>query len=265
MTDEKPADLERGPASVRTYLYRALDLLSRDLRERAERNGGLLSTVEIDVAVDAFKRAQAAAIGGICRAAWDECGVLFDAEQRGEDRKSAFERLLVRPFEHLLAEGTGSEPGTSLSRRIVPGYLAAVQELTGPIVFGRHQERCKDLVRLVRDARGNAFTWDDVYADSASTDIVNDILADVAVHFGEFEKQRERFIRMVNNAMPASGNGTGAAHGFSGEDFSLMMSALYASLSDKMVTREGEEREIERYGAAKFERVKALLEALDKE
>ncbi len=264
MTDEKPADLERGPASVRTYVYRALDLLSRELQERAERNGGLLSTVEIDVAVDAFKRAQAAAIGGICRAAWDECGVLFDSEQRGEDRKSAFERLLVRPFEHLLAEG-GATPGESLSRRVIPGYLAALQEITGPIVFGRHQERCKELVRLVRDARGSAFTWEDVYADSSSTDIVDDIMAEVAGHFTEFAKQRERFIRMVNNAMPASGNGTGEAHGFSGQDFTLMMSAHYASLSDKMVTREGEEREIEHYNVTRVEQIKALLAALHEE
>jgi hypothetical protein len=264
MTDEKPVELERGPASVRTYVYRALDLLSRELRERAERNGGLLSTVEIDVAVDAFKRAQSAAIGGICRAAWDECGVLFDSEQRGEDRKSAFERLLVRPFEYLLADDT-AVAGESLSRRVIPGYLAAVQEITGPIVFGRHQERCKDLVHLVRDARGNAFTWDDVYTDSASTDIVDDILTEVAGNFGEFEKQRERFIRMVNNAMPASGNGTGEAQGFSPADFSLMMSALYASLSDKLVTQAGEEREIERYNAEKVAQIKALLAALHEE
>ena len=261
MTDEKPAELERGPASVRTYVYRAMDLLSRELQERAERNGGLLSTVEIDVAVDAFKRAQAAAIGGICRAAWDECGVLFDSEQRGEDRKSAFERLLIRPFEHLLADGSAA-PGKSLSRRVIPGYLAALQEITGPMIFGRHQERCRDLVRMVHDARGNAFTWDDVYADSISTDIVDDILVEVAGQFGEFAKQREKFVRMVNNAMPASGNGTGEAHGFSGEDFSLMMSALFASLTDKMVTPEGEEREIEHYGAEKVAQVKALLAAL---
>lgn len=115
---------------------------------------------------------------------------------------------------------------------------------------------------MVRDARGKAFTWDDVYADSSSTDIIDDLLTEVAGKFTDFAKYRELFIRMVNNAMPASGNGTGEAYGFSGEDFSLMMSALYASLSDKLVTQAGEEREIERYSAEKVAQIKALLAAL---
>ena len=114
MADNDSTELERGPASIRAFVLRALELLARDLLEKADRNGGLLNTSEIDAAAEEFKRSHAAAIGGISAAAWEECGVIFDSEQRGEDRKSSFERLMVRPFEHLLPPvGEPGEPGGS--------------------------------------------------------------------------------------------------------------------------------------------------------
>ncbi len=87
MADNDSTELERGPASIRAFVLRALELLARDLLEKADRNGGLLNTSEIDAAAEEFKRSHAAAIGGISAAAWEECGVIFDSEQRGEDRK----------------------------------------------------------------------------------------------------------------------------------------------------------------------------------
>lgn len=265
MADNETSELDRGPASIRAFLYRALELLVRELLEKSERNGGLLNTAEIEAALEEFKRTHGPAIGGVCNAAWEECGVIFDSEQRGEDRKSSFERLLVRPFEHLLpAIGEAEVPGSMLSRRFISGYLTALQEMTGPMVFGRHQERCRELVRMVRGARGKAFTWDDVYADSASRSIVDDIMADLTQHFADFDKQRDWFIGKVNDAMPASGNGTGAGHAFDKAEFTLMMKALYSGLRDELSAAGGEDRLGERYTAAVVARIKEFLAAVDK-
>ncbi len=264
MADNDSTELERGPASIRAFILRALELLARDLLEKADRNGGLLNTSEIDAAAEEFKRSHAAAIGGISAAAWEECGVIFDSEQRGEDRKSSFERLMVRPFEHLLPPvGEPGEPGKTISRRVIQGYLAAMLEMIGPMIFGRHQERCRELVRIVRGARGAAFSWDDVYADTASQGIVDDIMADVAQQFTDFKKQRDRFIGLVNDAMPASGNGTGAGKVFDKKDFSALMKALYASLGKEISAAGGEDRLSERYGAEKLARIKGFLGELD--
>ena len=136
-------------------------------------------------------------------------------------------------------------------------------EIIGPMVFGRHQERCRELVRIVRGARGAAFSWDDVYADTASQGIVDDIMADVAQQFTDFKKQRDRFIGLVNDAMPASGNGTGAGKPFDKKDFSALMKALYASLGKEFSATGGEDRLSERYGAEKLARIKGFLGELD--
>ena len=151
MTKQTPERQEPGPAVVRGYLYRAVNLLARDMRERAAAGGGSISIEEIGAVLDAFKRADSPGIAAICEAVWDDCGAIFESEGRGEDRKAPFQRLMVWPFAHLLPEhGNRDGPAGTLSRRVIPGYMAALEDMIGPVFFGRQQERSRDLVRAKR-------------------------------------------------------------------------------------------------------------------
>jgi hypothetical protein len=263
MSKDNSNELEPGPAAVRGYLYRALNLLARDMRDRANVSGGSIGTEEIGAVLDSFKRADSPVLAAICQAVWDDCGAIFESEGRGEDRKKPFQRLMVSPFAHLLPEhGDRDGAGGTLSRRVIPGYMAALEDLVGPVFFGRQQERTRELVRATRNARGGAFSWEDVYADRHSQDIVEDMLVHLAGEFADFEQQRDWFIGLVNDAMPLPINGSGHAVALDDEGFAMLLRAAYSRLARALSTPEGEARIVERHGATAVENIRALLAQL---
>lgn len=260
MSEEESIELEPGPAAVRGYLYRTVNLLARAIQDRAKAGGGSIGVNEIGEVLESFKRPDSPVLGAICQAAWGDCGAIFESEGRGEDRKAPFQRLMVWPFAHLLPDhGSRDGAGGTLSRRIIPGYMAALEDLVGPVVFGRQQERSRDLVRATRTARGGAFFWEDVYEDRHSQDIVDDMLVTLAGEFGDFDQQRDWFIGLVNDAMPLPTNGSGHAVALDDDGFALLMNALYLRLARALATHEGEARLVERHGATAVRNVVALL------
>ncbi len=264
MSDHNLTDLEPGPAAVRGYLYRTVNLLARELRERASAGGGEIGVDDIADVVDSFKRPDSPVLGAICQAVWDECAAIFESEGRGEDRKAPFQRLMVRPFAHLLPEhGSRDGVGNVLSRRVIPGFMAALEDLVGPVFVGRQQERSRDLVRATRTARGGAFRWEDVYDDRHSQDIVDEVLVKLAGEFTEYEQQRDWFIGLVNDAMPLPADDLAHALALDDDGFAALMRALYSRLAQALSTDDGEARLIERHGAAAVSNIRALISALD--
>lgn len=265
MTDEPTMELDPGSAIIRGYLHRALAVFVRELHASADAAGGKIGAADIDRALQDFKRPDSPTLAAICRAAWKDCGLLYDAEDRGEDRKASFERLLVWPFAHLLPQGDTADAGErEVTRHIIPGYLAAIEDLIGPLVFGRHQERCRELVRTTRSARGGAFHWDDIYNDPTSQLIVDDVLVLVAQEFADFEEQRDWFIGLVNDAMPAPTNGSGHAAALDDDGFTLIMSALFGHLAQELDSVAGRPRLVERHGEQVIERLRAFVTTLKK-
>lgn len=263
MSDKETVELDSGPAVIRAHLYRTLDVLSRDLQQRAKENDGQLSAGDIDAAVRDFRRSGSATLAAISRAAWLECGVVFTEQPPDEDRKAAFERLMVWPFEHLLpAGGEADGKDAKLSRRFIPGYLAAIQELIDPVMFGRFQERCRDLVREVRDRKGRGFQWSSVTADPAARQAVNDVLVQMTNGLETFDELREGFADAVNGAIVSNRDGAGAAPHFGPAEFKAMMTVLYDDLANILKSKEGEAGLIARYGETGAESARDFIKAL---
>jgi len=263
MSEDISKEPEPGPAAVRGYVNRALNLLARDMRDRAIAGSGAIGPEEIAAVLDSFKRPDSPVLSAICQAVWDDCGAIFEREGRGEDRKTPFQRLMVSPFAHLLPEhGDRDGAAGTLSRRIIPGYMAALEDLVGPVFFGRQLERTRELVRATRSARGGTFRWEDVYADRYSQDIVDDTLVQLAAEFADFHRQRDWFVGLVNDAMPLPTNGSGHAVSFDDGGFALLMRALYARLARALWKPDGEARIVERYGPAAAKNIRALLAEL---
>ena len=267
MSDEKhEKELDPGAAIVRGFLYRALEIMARDLQERAAEGDGKLDGDAVAASLAAMKNPRSPVMGAICRAAWQECEKLFESESRKEDRKAPFERLMVWPFAHLLPAG-GNRDGAdeAISRRIIPGYMAAVEDIIGPVAFGRNQERCRELVQGIRNRRGGAFSWDDVYADPMARAIVDDVLVALAMEFQEFEEQRDWFIGLVNDAMPMPTNGSGHPTALEDDSFAAIMRALFQDLADRLENDEERALVIARYDRARVACVEAFLLDLDEE
>lgn len=264
MSDDKHGkELDPGTAIVRGFILRALDIMARDLRDRAGRTGRALDGDDVAASLAALKDPKSPVMGAICRAAWQECERLFESEARKEDRKAALERLLVSPFAHLLpAGGNRDGEGDAISRRVIPGFIAAVEDMIGPVAFGRQQERCRELVQGIRNKRGGAFTWDDVYAEPMARAIVDDILIALAMEFGEFEAQRDWFIGLVNDAMPLPTNGSGHSNTLDDEGFAAIMRALYADIVRRLGTEDGRALIAARFGLPAVDRIHALMDDL---
>lgn len=267
MSDHKhEKELDPGAAIVRGFLYRALEIMARDLQERAAEGDGKLDGDAVAASLAAMKNPKSPVMSAICRAAWQECETLFESESRKEDRKAPFERLMVWPFAHLLpAGGNRDGEGEAISRRIIPGYMAAIEDIIGPVAFGRNQERCRELVQGIRNRRGGAFGWDDVYADPMARAIVDDVLVALAMEFQEFEEQRDWFIGLVNDAMPMPTNGSGHPTALEDDSFAAIMRALFQDMADRLENDDERALVIARYDRAMVARVEAFLLDLDEE
>jgi len=265
MSDEKhETELDPGAAIVRGFMYRALELMARDLRERAREAGGTLDSDAVMASLAGMKDPKSPVMGAICRAAWKECERLLESEARKEDRRAPFERLMVWPFAHLLPAGGSRDGGDeTVSRRVIPGYIAAIEDMVGPVAFGRQQERCRELVQGIRNKRGGAFTWDDVYADPMARAIVDDVLVALAMEFQEFDEQRDWFIGLVNDAMPLPTNGSGHAAAMDDESFAAIMRALYSDLARRLDSDDGDAMIAARFSRPAVDRVLSFLEELD--
>lgn len=265
MSDAKQEnELDPGAAIVRGYMYRALEIMARDLQDRAGQAGGRLDAGAVADSLAALRDPRSPVIGAICRAAWQECRRLLESETRKEDRKAPFERLLVSPFAHLLPAGGSRDGGEEfISRRVIPGYIAAIEDLIGPVAFGRQQERCRELVQGIRNRRGAAFSWEDVYDDPMAKAIMDDVLVALAAEFAEFEEQRDWFIGLVNDAMPLPTNGSGHSTTLDDEGFAEIMRALYSDLAKRLESKDGAAMAAARFGQPAVHRVTAFLGELD--
>lgn len=265
MSEKTATELDTGPAVVRGYLNRVANLLARDMRDRAQEGGGSVGAADIDAVLAAFKRPDSPVLQAICDAVWEDCSAILESEGRREHRKTPFRRLMVWPFAHLLPDygDPDGAPGT-LSRRIIPGYMAALEDLVGPVVFGRQQERSRELVRAKRHARGGAFRWEEIVQDPHGMDIVDDMLVVLAGEFDDFERQRDWFIGLVNDAMPLPAAGSDHPIAFDDEGFGALMKALYSRLARSLATPEGKTRLLERHGEDAVEKTVALLARLDR-
>lgn len=117
----------------------------------------------------------------------------------------------------------------------------------------------------IRNKRGGAFTWDDVYADPMARVIVDDVLVALAMEFQEFEEQRDWFVGLVNDAMPLPTNGSGHATALDDEGFAAIMHALYDDLARRLETEDGAALVAARFSRPAVNQVLAFLEELEED
>jgi hypothetical protein len=99
-------------------------------------------------------------------------------------RSNPFQRLMVRPFEHLLA---GED--TVLPRAYLPHYFEFLER-----ALGKGQEdferRCRSIVQALMVVHGNSLTWDQFYADSRTVQTLHDALKLIMDYLGGPEGQQ---------------------------------------------------------------------------
>lgn len=261
------ATLAAGPARVQALVHRGIDLLIASMRGRAQANqGGRLSFTEMRETIARFKSKPAPNVVQFYEEAWEEIERAVEAQRWDKERKYPFERLVVHYFVHLLPErGQPPQPGRQLSRGIIPGFVQALQQLVGPELFETYEERCRELVERVRVEQGEAFTWDQVYADTTSQLIVNDVLVLIARHFTNLRRRRQWMMDLIDNGMKRRRDAAEKDWFFGEAEFHMLMDAMYRILKRAMQHEQGRRLLEKRYGAAAIEALDDVLFHLEEE
>jgi hypothetical protein len=258
-------DLGPGPTRLKSLAQILLDRVADHLCDAAANCDGKLDPAGIQASLDEFHRRTDPDITDFYRTGWNECLAVIDEVRRESSRRMPFERLMVKPFAPLLPTAHHAvEPGKGLSRRILPGFLSAMQQMLGPVLLEQYQDRCRELVRIIQTARGNDFEWEDVYADPTSQVIVNDVLVHISKHFADFDRRRTWLIGVIATEMPLGENTVERVWCFREAEFHMLMDALFKPLRKQMESGVGQPRIKERYGTVACELLTDLFAELDR-
>lgn len=255
----QPGDPERpaasiGPARLATLVEQAFAILADRWRadpDNIERLLTALKTGDDPDLIDLYEET------------WRELVALADRESIGNQRKSAMERIIVRRFDHLLARpGEAARPGETLSRRVIAGTTAIMEQMLGEEVFRDYSNRFRALVEDKQAALGPDFSWDAIYRDEAADVLVNDLLVYIARYFQDIPKRRDWAIGVFSRVMPPPSVPGEEEWRFGFSEFHLLTGALYATLNAALRDPERTIALNRRYGPENLQRVRHMLDGL---
>lgn len=266
MSDIENQGSAGGPAIIQKAAAQAIDLLSGQLMKRVKDNGGGLTAPDIRTVIENFKSEPDSMLEEAFSDAWKQCLAIAESAHWTTARKYHFERIMVKSFADLLPNSHETiQAGRHLSRRIIPGFIYALQQMMGQETYSQHGDRTKTLVDTLRAVHGESFTWDEVYADPTCLDVVEEVLVDIAQHFSDMAKRRNWMIDIIDAQMPATSNESEQAWAFDDGAFHTMMNMLYSDLRDKSHDPRGQQDLQVRYGKEKVAILEILLSGLQRD
>ncbi len=183
-----------------------------------------------------------------------------------ETRQHPFDRILVQRFSSLFfGRGIDGPYGRVLSRRVLPGFFIAFEELAGRDLFQRSQIACREIVQSKIDEALLGFTWRLVYEDDGSNRLVDDMLAAVAVQFADFDQRLEWLYETISSHLPPDDDPAYAHEGeegwsFDEKDIREILKGLFKPIKGSLQTDAGKIEIKERY---EDEGRKALVSLMD--
>lgn len=253
-------------ASVRATIQCCADIsavmighLAEHLAAKAAENGGQLSAEALQAEIRRFLDEGQLDHQADYYRSYDSCTKERELRQGQNLRRHPFDRIVTKRFAHLfLAAGGGARP--VLSRRMLPGYMVALDRIVGPAVYEQCQRKSQDLMDRYRVGNGGA-DWERVFADPDGDALANDVLVLIAHFFGQFERRRDWFIATVNERLgPANAGAWDETWLMDHASFAEMVRALFADL-DKLLTA-FPDTFLSRYGEHSADAVRELLAAI---
>ena len=183
---------EQSRAIAETVVGSFVDRLTAEARRR----GGTLSVEDLQRMNDSFQR-QTEALQQVFEQSFELYVKARERANWDQARSYSFDRLVVKTFSHLFADGNDLD-SRSLSRRMLPGFFMALSMMVGPDVVDGYQDRAGAIAERIRQVRGETFTWEDVYTDREARSLILESQAAMARTFSDFGK-RTRWLRDLIN------------------------------------------------------------------
>lgn len=238
-----------SPGKSRALAETVVGSFCERLVAEANRRGGVLTLQDIESLNEEFA-SKTEALQAIFEKSFEDYVRARERASFLQTRNYPFDRVLVRKFEHLFADGKDPDP-TKLSRRILPGFFMAMNKMLGPEVIETYQERCRKIVQRIRLGRDDNFDWNEIYADRDAQALSLEAEVTIAGYFEDVDKRSAWFLEIVNNnlapALPGAPPGTSSWRMMEGS-FRRFLRALLADLKTELATSDGRTRVTERYG-----------------
>ena len=143
-------------------------------------------------------------------------------------RVEVFHRLMTHPLDRLL-------DSEALSRDALPNFFNFLRLVLGEEVDAL-QARCAEIHGELKATLGEAFTWDQFFADDRAKSVLYRVLARIAETFRRFEQRRDWFIGIMQYTPTAIGisstvfvpNRNRESYLFGTDEFRVMFQHLFA-------------------------------------
>lgn len=215
----------------------------------ANRRGGVLTLQDIELLNEEFA-SKTEALQAVFEKSFEDYVRARERASFLQTRNYPFDRVLVRKFEHLFADGKDLDP-TKLSRRMLPGFFMAMNKMLGPEVIETYQERCRKIVQRIRLGRDDNFDWNEIYADRDAKALALEAEVTIAGYFEDVDKRSAWFLEIINNNLAPAPPGAPpqvASWRMMEGTFRRFLRALLADLKTELATSDGRTRITERYG-----------------
>lgn len=170
-----------------------IDAVFDRLTDEAERHNGTLSNAD-------FQRVkQNILTEPEFRAAAPQLSQSVVARPLLENPPHVFHRIMVGQFEKLLRQqGDIDARLEGLPRQFLPGFFVALEMMLGQESIAEYDKRCERIAARLAQEKGDAFTWQDVYADSEANDVILDPLTMIASYFENIDRRTQWFVACLS-------------------------------------------------------------------
>lgn len=263
--EQQESEAPDGLAAVKKAADFALGEVLDALREVArEKGGGRLTFSDIKYQFDAFTEEPNADMVTAYADAWKACSQTAKAAAWQKERKYPLERLVVRRFEHLFPDrGMPAIQGEHLSRRIIGPFMFALQQLLGPELHEKYEDRCRLLVTELRAAHGEMFRWQMVDDHKDADEVTNDVLVYASRHFTDLNRRRRWIVDLIDGNMPPTKDDAELGWRFEEFEFRLLMTGLFGDLPAQLADPAIMSAWQRRYDEASLVGLVTLLENLE--
>lgn len=237
------------------------------LTAEATRKGGSLTLADLRALDQEFVK-KAEALQAVFEKSFEEYVQARERTAWDRAREYPFDRQIVARFARLFPEkGRWRIDENVLSRRMLPGFFMALNMMLGPEVVEDFQERCRAVLRRLKEERGEAFTWQDVDTSAAMNEVILEAVVGIASHFETLGRRAEWFMTLVNSHLaPADVEREGAEAAtwqMTEGAFLYFVGALFSEVRAIMATETGRLRLTKKYGGDACAALFDILRQLD--
>lgn len=175
----------RGPKHLRKTTNHVLDAFAQ-AAEQAYRDHPIGMNAVKDL-IEGLK--VSSAFDDFYRRAYREMMEIVEAEKLEQKRTNAFGRLMCHPLSDLFDAG-------DLDRDILPNVFSFIHLVLGDD-GDKYAEQCQKVLKELREAESDEFSWEDFYADRRCKLILWHSLVRIAVSFKRWDIRKDWFMKLM--------------------------------------------------------------------